>query len=281
MLKTNINKKQLIFSIKKNNIHKHPYHLVNNSPWPFIISFGLLFFTSSIVMYLHNYMNSFFLFFISILLILLTIYTWFRDVTRESVYEGQHTKQVQKGLKNGMLLFIFSELMLFFAFFWAFFHSALTPTPEIGSLWPPIGIELINNWYIPLLNTIILLTSGATITWSHYSIIYNNNKNTILSLILTILLAFFFLLIQSLEYFESTFTISDSIYGTTFFLLTGFHGFHVIIGVLFILTNLIRLINQHFTKKQHLGFEASIWYWHFVDVIWLFLFIILYWWGGN
>ena len=176
----------------KNNIHKHPYHLVNNSPWPFIISFGLLFFTSSIVMYLHNYTNSFFLFFISILLIILTIYTWFRDVTRESVYEGQHTKQVQKGLKNGMLLFIFSELMLFVSFFWAFFHSALTPTPEIGSLWPPIGIEIINNWYIPLLNTIILLTSGATITWAHYSIIYNNNKNTILSLILTVLLAFFF-----------------------------------------------------------------------------------------
>jgi cytochrome c oxidase subunit 3 len=278
MLKTNLNKKEL--SLKKNNIYKHPYHLVNKSPWPFIISFSLLFFTSSIIFYLHDYTNSF-LFFISILLIILTIYTWFRDVIRESVYEGQHTKSVKNGLKIGMLLFIFSELMLFISFFWAFFHSVLTPTYFIGSLWPPVGINIINNWYLPLLNTIILLTSGATITWSHYSIIYNNNKNTILGLILTILLAFFFLIIQCFEYFESTFNISDGIYGTTFFLLTGFHGFHVIIGVLFITINLIRLINQHFTKNQYFGFEASIWYWHFVDVIWLFLFIILYWWGGN
>jgi cytochrome c oxidase subunit 3 len=267
--------------MKNFNIYKHPYHIISKSPWPFIISFGLLFLTFSLVMYFHKYINNSFLLFISILIIFLTIYTWFRDIIRESTFEGKHTKQVQKGLKNGIILFIFSELMFFISFFWAFFHSSLTPTLEIGSLWPPLGIKIINNWNIPLLNTIILLTSSATITWSHYSIIYNNNKNTILSLILTILLAFFFLIIQTFEYLESTFSISDSIYGTVFFLLTGFHGLHVIIGLLFIIINLIKLINKHFSKQQHLGFEISIWYWHFVDVVWLFLFILIYWWGGN
>lgn len=263
------------------NTQTHPYHLVNPSPWPFMISFSLFFFTFGIAMYFHGYFGSTLLLLTGFLLMLLTMYTWFRDIIREAVYEGQHTKQVQIGLRNGMLLFIFSELLFFISFFWAFFHSALAPTPEIGSLWPPLGIETINAWGIPLLNTIILLSSGATITWAHHSIVFGDRKNAILSLIITIFLAFFFTLIQTYEYIESSFSISDSVYGSTFFLITGFHGIHVIVGTIFILVSTFRLINHHFTRQHHFGFEAAAWYWHFVDVIWLFLFVTIYWWGGN
>lgn len=264
----------------KNIQQDHPYHIVDPSPWPFIISFGLFFFVFGLAMFFHNFNGSKLLMFTGFLIIVLTMYVWFRDIVREAVYEGQHTKQVQLGLRNGMLLFIFSELMFFISFFWAFFHSSLSPTPEIGSLWPPLGINTIDPWGIPLLNTIILLSSGATITWAHHSIICGNRKNSILSLFLTIFLAFFFLIIQAYEYIESTFSISDSIYGTTFFLLTGFHGLHVLIGLIFIVVSTIRLINHHFSKQHHFGLEAAIWYWHFVDIVWLFLFIVVYWWGG-
>lgn len=173
------------------NTQNHPYHLVEPSPWPFIISFGLFFLTFGSVMYFHGYIGSSLLTLTGFFMVILTMYTWFRDIIREAVYEGQHTKQVQLGLRNGMLLFIFSELLFFISFFWAFFHSALAPTPEIGSLWPPLGIETINAWGIPLLNTIILLTSGATITWAHHSIVFGDRQNAILSLIITIALAFF------------------------------------------------------------------------------------------
>nr|YP_009729742.1 cytochrome c oxidase subunit 3 [Plasmopara viticola]QHW07481.1 cytochrome c oxidase subunit 3 [Plasmopara viticola] len=284
---SNINKLQndLIFfkKITQNtqNTQNHPYHLVDPSPWPFIISFGLFFLTFGSAMYFHGYIGSNLLTITGFVIVILTMYTWFRDIVREAVYEGQHTKQVQLGLRNGMLLFIFSELLFFVSFFWAFFHSALAPTPDIGSLWPPLGIETVNAWGIPLLNTIILLSSGATITWAHHAIVFGDRKNAILSLIITISLAFFFTLIQAYEYIESTFSLSDSIYGTTFFLLTGFHGIHVIVGTIFIIISTIRLINHHFTKQHHFGFEAAAWYWHFVDVVWLFLFISVYWWGGN
>lgn len=264
-----------------NNTQKHPYHLVDPSPWPFIISFGLFFLTFGSAMYFHGYIGSNLLILTGFVMVLLTMYTWFRDIVREAVYEGQHTKQVQLGLRNGMLLFIFSELLFFISFFWAFFHSALAPTPEIGSLWPPLGIQTVDAWGIPLLNTIILLSSGATITWAHHSIVFGDRKNAILSLFTTIALALFFTLIQAYEYIESTFSISDGIYGTTFFLLTGFHGIHVIVGTIFIIISTIRLINHHFTKQHHFGFEAAAWYWHFVDVVWLFLFVVVYWWGGN
>ena len=263
------------------NTQTHPYHLVDPSSWTFTISFGLFFLTFGSVMYFHGYIGSNLLIVTGLLMVILTMYTWFRDIVREAVYEGQHTKQVQLGLRNGMLLFIFSELLFFISFFWAFFHSSLAPTPDIGSLWPPLGIKTINAWGIPLLNTIILLSSGATITWAHHSIVFGDRKNSILSLIITISLSLFFTLIQAYEYIESTFSISDSIYGTTFFLLTGFHGIHVIVGTIFIIISTIRLINHHFTKQHHFGFEAAAWYWHFVDVVWLFLFVAVYWWGGN
>jgi len=232
-------------------------------------------------MFFHGYSGNQFMILTGFLIIILTMYTWFRDITREAVYEGQHTKQVQSGIKNGTLLFIFSEIMFFFSFFWAFFHSSLAPTPEIGALWPPLGIQTINPWGIPLLNTIILLTSGATITWAHHAFSLGDKENVLKGLFLTIGLAFLFTSIQVYEYLEATFFISDSIYGTTFFLLTGFHGFHVLIGTIFIIVTTIRLINNHYTKQHHFGFEGAAWYWHFVDVVWLFLFVAVYWWGGN
>jgi len=263
------------------NLQNHPFHIVDPSPWPFIISFGLFFLTFGFVMYMHGHTGSSILTLTGFSIVGLTMYTWFRDIVREAVYEGHHTKQVQNGLRKGVLLFIVTELAFFISFFWAFFHSALAPTPEIGSLWPPLGIETVNAWGIPLLNTIILLSSGATITWAHHSIVYGDRKNALLSLTLTLALAFIFTCIQGYEYIESSFSISDGIYGSTFYLLTGFHGFHVIVGSIFILVSTLRLYNHHFSKQHHFGFEAAAWYWHFVDVVWLFLFVSVYWWGGN
>ena len=184
------------------------------------------------------------------------------------------------GLRYGMILFIVSELMFFVAFFWAFFHASLSPTVEIGAVWPPKGIEVLNPWEVPFLNTVILLSSGAAVTWAHHAIVAGARNQAIYGLILTILLAIFFTGLQALEYLEAPFTISDGVYGSTFYLATGFHGFHVFIGTVFLSVCLLRLINFHFTKSHHFGFEAAAWYWHFVDVVWLFLFVAIYWWGG-
>lgn len=267
-----------IFNIKT---HRHPYHLVDPSPWPLIASFGCFFFTFGLVMFFHGYLGSTLMMSTGFLTILFVMYTWWRDIVREATYEGQHTTQVQTGLRAGMILFILSEVMFFFGFFWAFFHSALSPVPEIGSLWPPLGIETIDAWGVPLLNTIILLSSGATVTWAHHAIVCGDRQNAIVALFTTIVLAVFFTFLQGVEYVDATFTISDSVYGSTFFLATGFHGLHVIIGTIFLIIGTVRLIQHHFTKQHHFGFEAAAWYWHFVDVVWLFLFVVIYWWGGK
>jgi cytochrome c oxidase subunit 3 len=205
---------------------------------------------------------------------------WWRDVIRESTFQGHHTLAVQVGLRYGMILFIVSEIMFFFAFFWAFFHSSLAPTIEIGAVWPPAGVQVLDPWAIPFLNTVILLSSGISVTWAHHAIIAGYRQQTTISLIITIVLAIVFTALQVVEYFEAPFTISDSIYATTFFLATGFHGFHVFIGTLFIAVALVRHLKFHFTTTRHFGFEAAAWYWHFVDVVWLFLFVAIYWWGG-
>jgi len=205
---------------------------------------------------------------------------WWRDVIREALFEGAHTQKVQKGLKLGFILFVVSEIMLFFSFFWAFFHASLSPNIEIGCIWPPVGLIVLNPWKIPFLNTLILLLSGATITWAHQLLVIGNYKQTISALIITINLALFFTGLQIYEYINSPFDISDGIYGSVFFMLTGLHGLHVLVGTIFILVCLFRHIYKHFTRTHHLGFEAAIWYWHFVDVVWLFLFIFVYWWGN-
>jgi len=179
-----------------------------------------------------------------------------------------------------MVLFIVSEIMFFLAFFWAFFHSSLAPTIEIGAVWPPKGIDVLNPWEIPFLNTVILLTSGATVTWAHHAILAGQKTQGMVSLAATIILAAIFTGFQVIEYIEAPFTITDGIYGSTFFMATGFHGFHVFIGTIFLFICLLRLNANQFSTHQHFGFEAAAWYWHFVDVVWLFLFVAIYWWGG-
>jgi len=256
----------------------HPYHLVDPSPWPLIGSMGALGMTAGGVMYFHKYVYGELLLVISLILVILVMVVWWRDVIREATYMGFHTIVVQKGLKLGMILFILSEVFFFVSFFWAFFHSALVPTVEVGSIWPPVGIKPLNAFEVPLLNTAILLTSGATVTWSHNAMISGNRKETIVGLVLTIVLGIIFTALQGIEYYEAPFTIADSVYGSTFYVATGFHGLHVIIGTTFLIVSLVRIVEHQLTKHHHNGYEASIWYWHFVDWVWLFLYISIYWW---
>lgn len=259
---------------------RHLYHLVDPSPWPVLTATSTMGMLIGAVMYMHSIENGLFVLLFGFLGTLFIATLWWRDVIREATFEGHHTLVVQKGLRYGMLLFILSEVMFFFAFFWGFFHSSLAPTVEIGSEWPPRAIETFNPWEVPLLNTIILLSSGATITWAHHAILAGNRENALLGLEATIGLAVAFTILQGFEYIESAFDISDGIYGATFFMSTGFHGFHVIIGTIFITVCAVRLYFYHFTREHHFGFEAAAWYWHFVDVVWLFLFAVIYWWGG-
>ncbi len=261
-------------------MQKHLNHLVDPSPWPLSTSISTLSMLIGVVMYMHSYLYGFLVIFLGLFGLLISLYLWWRDVIREGTYEGRHTSVVQVGLRYGMLLFILSEVCFFVAFFWAFFHSSLSPNIEIGSIWPPEGITPFNPWEVPLLNTVILLLSGATITWSHHAIIGGNKVDALKGLEATIALALVFTACQVYEYFEAPFSISDGIYGSTFFMATGFHGFHVIIGTFIIFVMLLRLYYNHFTKEHHFGFEAAAWYWHFVDVVWLFLFVTIYWWGS-
>jgi len=256
--------------------HNHPFHLVTIRPWPLIISLRIINNLIITIRWFHK-INYYTL--LTIPGTLLCIYQWWRDVVREATYQGLHTKLVYKGMRLGIILFIISEILFFFSFFWAYFHSSLSPAPEIGQIWPPKGIIPFNPFDIPLLNTIILISSGLTITWSHHSILTSNFSECITSIKITIFLGIYFSTLQLIEYIEAPFTISDSIYGSTFYIATGFHGLHVIIGTLFLTITLIRLINKHFSQTHHFGFERATWYWHFVDVVWLFLYISIYWWG--
>lgn len=258
---------------------QHSFHLVDPSPWPLFSAISALMITFGGVLYMHGYSSSL-LFKFGILMILLMMYCWWSDVIREGTFEGQHTFLVQTGLKYGMLLFIVSEIFFFVAFFWAFFHSSFNPSFAIGGVWPPVFLTILNPWSIPYLNTLILLSSGATITLVHHSIIYGSKSIAIKFLASTIILALIFTGLQVFEYYTSPFTISDGIYGSTFYMATGFHGFHVFIGTCFLYVCLERLYFNHFTREHHFGFEAAAWYWHFVDVVWLFLFITIYWWGS-
>ena len=256
----------------------HPYHLVDIRPWPLTGSIRAIILTTGLVKWFHQYRIN--LLILGFIATLLTIIQWWRDVTREGTYQGLHTSIVVKGLRWGIILFILSEVLFFFSFFWAFFHRSLAPTIEVGITWPPLGIQPFNPFQIPLLNTTILLSSGATVTWTHHAIIESNHSQAIQSLALTIILGIYFSLLQAFEYFEASFTIADSVFGATFFVATGFHGLHVIIGTTFLLICFLRLYYCHFSAFHHVGFEAAAWYWHFVDVVWLFLYVFLYWWGG-
>lgn len=257
-----------------------PYHLVEPSPWPILTSFSLLPMAISAVLYFHGFAYAGELLTLGFVLTLLSMLFWFRDVITEGTYLGCHTQQVQKGLTMGVALFIVSEIFVFLSVFWAYFHSSLAPSIEIGSSWPPQGITALDPFAIPLLNTILLLSSGVTITYAHHALIQGNRKDAIIGTFLTILFALVFTALQGVEYLQAGFTIADSVFGTVFFASTGLHGAHVIIGTIFIFVGFIRLIFYHLTDMHHLGYESAILYWHFVDVVWLFLFIVVYWWGG-
>lgn len=255
----------------------HPFHLVNPSPWPLIGAIGVIAFLVGLVKWFHQFNSSLIL--IGIIITLLTIYQWWRDILRERTFQGLHTLSVSKGLRWGIILFIISEIIFFISFFWAFFHRSLAPTIDLGILWPPLGIYPFNPFQIPLLNTAILLASGITVTWAHHSLIENNHSQASQALFFTVTLGVYFSILQAYEYFEAPFSIADAVYGSTFFIATGFHGLHVLIGSTFLLICLLRHLAYHFSPTHHFGFEAAAWYWHFVDVVWLFLFISIYWWG--
>lgn len=261
------------------SIHSnHPFHLVDYSPWPLTGAIGAITLTAGLTKWFHLYNIDLFLLGFSITI--LTIYQWWRDISREGTFQGLHTFPVTLGLRWGIILFIISEVFFFISFFWAFFHRSLSPTIELGKIWPPIRILVFNPFQVPLLNTAILLSSGVTVTWAHHRIIENNHSQTTQGLFFTIILGIYFTILQAYEYAEASFTIADSIYGSSFFIATGFHGLHVLIGTSFLFICLIRHMKNHFSNNHHFGFEAAAWYWHFVDVVWLFLYISIYWWGG-
>lgn len=259
---------------------KHPFHLVDPSPWPMFTGLSTFVLTLGAALYMHAYQGGGIVLSLGLAMVLYALFVWFRDVVREATFEGHHTTPVQLGLRYGMILFLLTEILLFLAFFWAFFHSSLAPTVEIGAIWPPKGIEVLNPWEIPFLNTVLLLSSGATVTWAHHAILAGNREQALNGLVLTIMLALIFTGFQAYEYIEAPFTISDGIYGSTFYMATGLHGFHVILGTVFLSVCFYRLSSFHFTKHHHFGFEAAAWYWHMVDVVWLFLFVCIYYWGG-
>lgn len=258
---------------------RHLYHLVDRSPWPLVSAMGALLLTTGLVVYMHRIQFGFLIVISGLFVILLTMFVWWRDVVRESTFQGNHTLIVQQGLRIGFILFIASEVMFFFGFFWAFFHSSLSPSILLGAVWPPVNIVPLNPWGVPMLNTAILILSGCSITWVHFSLLSGDFLNAKYGFFVTLFLAILFTLLQVGEYLNAPFNISDSVYGTTFYSLTGLHGLHVIIGTIFISVCFFRFLNLQFTTSHHLGFEFASWYWHFVDVVWLFLYIFVYIWG--
>jgi cytochrome c oxidase subunit 3 len=268
----------------------HDYHLVDPSPWPIVGAVSAFVLAVGLITWMHHLVSfAPLIFTVGALGVAYTMIGWWRDVVREAEYEHYHTRVVQISHRYGMILFIASEVMFFVAWFWAYFNTALFPTDVhqvmrdtyLGGVWPPKGIETFDPWHLPLLNTLILLTSGTTVTWAHHALLENDRQGLKWGLICTILLGLSFTGVQAYEYTHAHFAYSGNIYGATFFMATGFHGAHVIIGSIFLIVCLARAMAGQFTPTQHLGFEFAAWYWHFVDVVWLFLFSCIYVWGAG
>jgi cytochrome c oxidase subunit 3 len=268
----------------------HDYHLVDPSPWPIVGSVAALLLAVGLISWMHKlYAAAPLVFAAGAIGVLYTMLGWWRDVIKEAEFKGDHTRVVQISHRYGMILFIASEVMFFVAWFWAYFSTALFPadphhfarTELLGGVWPPKGIETFDPWHLPLLNTLILLTSGTTVTWAHHALLHDDRQGLKWGLICTIALGLSFTAVQGYEYMHAAFHYAGHIYGATFFMATGFHGAHVIIGSIFLIVCLIRAYAGHFNSRQHLGFEFAAWYWHFVDVVWLFLFVCIYVWGGG
>jgi cytochrome c oxidase subunit III len=256
----------------------HDYHVLPPSPWPFISAVGAFVMLLGAVFYFHG--SPPWVLILGTLIVLYTMYGWWRDVVHESV-AGDHTPVVIIGLRMGVIMFIISEVMFFAAWFWSFFKHAIFPMPAVGGVWPPEGIETFDPWHLPLINTLILLCSGCAVTWAHHALVHENNRDHLKwGLIIGIALGVLFTFFQIYEYTHAAFGFAGNIYGANFFMATGFHGVHVVIGTIFLFVCLLRVYAGHFTPEKHVGFEAAAWYWHFVDVVWLFLFASIYIWGA-
>ena len=278
----------------------HDYHLVDPSPWPALGATSAFVLALGAIWWMHD--GPIWVMLLGLLGVFYTMLVWWRDVIREAVSEGHHTPVVQIGLRYGMVLFIASEVMFFVAWFWAYFDAALYPSiladgavwrdladGAVQSLfggavehdhWPPAGVLTFDPWHLPLLNTLILLTSSTTVTWAHHAIREGHQQEAVQGLLLTVILGLFFTFVQAIEYISAPFGFTE-LYGSRFFMATGFHGFHVIVGTAFLLVCLFRAMKGHFKPDHHFGFEAAAWYWHFVDVVWIFLFSCIYVWGAG
>lgn len=255
----------------------HPYHLVNPSPWPLLGALAAFTTAFGAVQWWHGGTPA--IIATGGVLILVTMAVWWRDVIREAQIDHAHTPVVRHGLRLGMGLFIASEVMFFVAFFWAYFNSGLKVNPSITQ-WPPAAIHGVDAWGIPFLNTLILLSSGLCVNWAHHSLRLRDRTGLWRGLALAVLLGITFLSLQAWEYGHAAFAFKDGVYPSVFFMATGFHGFHVFVGVTFLTVCLLRSLRGDFTPEEHVGFEAAAWYWHFVDVVWIFLFVWVYWWGS-
>ena len=261
----------------------HDYHILPPDIWPLIGAFSALAFTSGMVLFMHELSGWPIIMGLGIAGLIATFFSWFSNIVKEA-HAGHHTPVVQLHLRYGMILFIASEVMFFVGWFWSFFDFALFPdtlSEVVGGQFPPKAIEAVMDPFdLPLLNTLILLCSGTTVTWAHHCLIHGDRDGLKKGLWLTILLGLLFTSIQAYEYANAPFGFGGNTYGSAFYMATGFHGFHVIVGTIMLIVCLVRAYNGHFTPRQHFGFEAAAWYWHFVDVVWLFLFIAIYVWGG-
>jgi cytochrome c oxidase subunit 3 len=269
---------------------RHDYHIIDPSLWPFMGAVSGFTMLAGSVLFFHDYTP--WVMIVGLLGVLYTMFVWWSDVIGEA-HVGDHTPVVRIGLRMGFILFIMSEIMFFSAWFWTFFKHAIFPADAEGlaaqevatwhavdGVWPPEGILTFNAWDLPLINTLILLLSGVTVTWAHHALIENKRPSLIWGLICTVALGALFTVFQAYEYSHAAFGFSGNIYGASFFMATGFHGFHVLVGTIFLAVCLLRSAKGHFTPTQHIGFEMAAWYWHFVDVVWLFLFACVYIWGG-
>ena len=263
------------------HVKNHDFHILSPSVYPFLGSVGAFAMLFGSVLWMHG--GTPFLFWGGLVAVLYTMFGWWSEVVKES-HVGDHTPVVRIGLRYGFILFIMSEVMFFSAWFWTFFKHALYPmgpqSPAVDGVWPPAGIETFDPWHLPLINTLILLCSGAAATWAHHALVHENNRQDVKwGLSIAIALGLLFTFFQGYEYYHASFGFAGNIYGASFFMATGFHGAHVIIGTIFLFVCLMRVLKGHFTPTQHVGFEAAAWYWHFVDVVWLFLFASIYIWG--
>lgn len=263
------------------SIPLHPFHITASSPWPLLTSAAVLAILSSAALWFNSIENSGILLLLGLASVVSASCLWFKDVVTEATHLGLHTRVVQQCLSLGVSLFIVTEAMLFISVFWAYFHSSLSPTVELGTQWCPAGLVPLSPLTVPLLNTLLLVSSGATVTYGHHAIFLADRRGALLGIFSTVVLAAIFTSLQYFEYDVAGFSLSDGAFGSAFYFSTGLHGLHVLVGTLFLSAALVRLASYHFTQSHHMGLESAILYWHFVDIVWLFLYVTVYWWGSD